>query len=119
MTNEQIIFSESIRLAEEGIIKGTGRMLTMKLEDGTEKQVEEPEAIHTFAAWKQLGRQVKKGEHAKAQINIWKCRMKTESMTAKNDNGEEVTIEQDCKNMFRKTAYFFTLDQTEPISVNA
>ena len=68
MTNAQIIMNESINLLENGIIKGTGRMLEALIvdKDGneTKKLVEEPEAIHTYAVWKQLGFQVKKGEKA-------------------------------------------------------
>jgi hypothetical protein len=115
MNNAQIIFNESIDLMEKGIIKGTGRFFTLEMEDGTKKQIEEPEAIHTFAAWKELGRQVKKGQHAKAQIRIWKCRVTNAEITANNAEGQEVTINQENKNMFMKTAFFFTLDQTEPI----
>ena len=115
MTNAQIIFNESIDLMEKGIIKGTGRYFTVEMEDGTKKSIEEPEELHTYATWKSNGRQVKRGEKAKAQIYIWKCRISHDSMTAKNQDGEEVTIEQDNKNMFRKLAYFFTIDQTEAI----
>ena len=75
MTNAQIIFNESIELMNQGIIKGTGRTFTVEMEDGTKKTIEEPEELHTFAAWKERGRQVKKGEHAKAKFYIWKCRM--------------------------------------------
>lgn len=119
MTNAQIIFNESIELMNQGIIKGTGRTFTVEMEDGTKKTIEEPEELHTFAAWKERGRQVKKGEHARAKFYIWKCRMSHDTMTAKNDQGEEVTIEQDNKNMFKKLAFFFTLDQTEEIKKEA
>ena len=56
MTNAQIIMNESINLLENGIIKGTGRMLEAIIvdKDGNEskKMVEEPEAIHTYATGK-------------------------------------------------------------------
>ena len=111
MTNAQIIFNESIRLFEEGIIKGTGRMLEAVItdKDGNEekKLIEEPEAIHTYATWKQLGRQVMKGQKAKAEIVI---RKHTE--VQKKDSEEE---EKESK-MFMKKAFFFTLDQTEAIA---
>lgn len=64
MTNEQIILNESINLMEQGKLNGTGNMITIITvnSDGQEekKQIEEPEPIHTYAAWKQLGFQVKK-----------------------------------------------------------
>lgn len=113
MKNEQIIFNESMRLMNEGILKGTGRKFLVELEDGTKQEVEEPEPIHTFAAWKSIGRQVKKGQHAKAQIYIWK-QGKPYTVKAKNQDGEEVEKEVQGK-MFMKLAFFFTLDQTEPI----
>ena len=109
MTNAQIIFNASVELMENGIIKGTGRFFTYEDEDGNTKSLEEPEALHTFAKWKEYGRQVKKGEHAKAAIEIWK---QGKSYTKKNDDGTE---EEKEGRMFLKTAYFFTADQTEPI----
>ena len=114
MSNEQIIFNESMRLMSEGILKGTGRKYLVELEDGTKQEIEEPEPIHTFAAWKSIGRQVKKGEHAKAQIYIWK-QGKPYTVKAKNQDGEE--IEKECQGkMFMKLAFFFTADQTEAIT---
>ncbi len=111
MTNAQIIFNESIRLVEEGIIKGTGRMFEAIItdKDGNEekKLVEEPEAIHTYAAWQQLGFQVKKGEKAKASFTIWKY--------AEGKKSEESDEEPEGK-MFMKKAHFFTMDQVEKIS---
>lgn len=47
MTNGEIILKESIRLMEKGELKG------IKL--GEEIM---PEPIHTYAKWKELGRQV-------------------------------------------------------------
>lgn len=111
MTNAQIIMNESINLLENGIIKGTGRMLEAVIvdKDGneTKKMVEEPEAIHTYAAWKQLGYQVKKGEKAKASFIIWK------HVAGKK---KEESEEQEESKMFMKKAHFFTIDQVEKIS---
>lgn len=116
MTNAQIIFNESMSLMEQGIIKTTGRTFTMKNEDGEEITIKEPEAIHTFAVWKELGRQVKKGEHAKAAFTIWKAgKGKASDEDAQADgkkDGEKLK-------MFMKKAFFFTIDQTEPITVKA
>ena len=110
MTNAQIIFTEQIKLMENGTIGTTGRMITVTTADGTNKQIQEPEPIHTFAIWKEQGRMVKKGEHAKAQILIWKAKPQTVEMT----DGENTITEETIK-MFMKKAFFFTKDQTEPI----
>lgn len=108
MTNAQIIFNASIDLMNNGIIKGTGRIFEFVDDAGNAHTLEEPEAIHTFATWQQLGRQVKKGEKCKARIDIWK---QGATRTAVNDEtGEE---EEKPGKMFMKTAYFFTYDQTE------
>lgn len=111
MTNAEIIMNESINLLENGIIKGTGRMLEALIvdKDGNEtrKMVEEPEAIHTYAVWKQLGYQVKKGEKAKASFVIWKC--------VSSKKNEEESDEQPENKMFMKKAHFFTIDQVEKI----
>jgi hypothetical protein len=111
MTNAEIIFNESIRLVEEGIIKGTGRMfeavITDKDGNETKKMVEEPEAIHTYATWKQLGFQVKRNEKAKASFTIWKY------AEGKKEEGSE---EEPEGKMFMKKAHFFTMDQVEKIN---
>jgi hypothetical protein len=111
MTNAQIIMNESINLLENGIIKGTGRMLEAVIvdKDGneTKKMIEEPEAIHTYAAWKQLGYQVKKGEKAKASFTIWKY-----VKPKKKDESQEEPESR----MFMTKASFFTIEQTEKIA---
>lgn len=109
MTNAQIIFNESMKLMEAGTIKTTGRSFTYETEDGEQITVQEPETLHTFAAWKENGRQVKKGEHAKAAFQIWK---KGKKYTDKDGNEKE-------GKMFLTKAFFFTIDQTEPIAAKA
>lgn len=104
MTNAQIILSNSIRLMENGTIGSTGRQITFTDVNGQSRTVAEPEVIHTFETWKVLGRRVKRGEHAKAKIRIWKFTTKNV-----NDNEEPTT------NMFMRDAYFFTYGQTEAI----
>ena len=83
MTNGEIIFNNSLALMEQGVLKGSGIMATLEDKDGNKKQIELPETIHTFAAWKSLGYIVRKGEKAKAAFTIWKY---TES---KKQNDEE------------------------------
>lgn len=105
MTNAQIIFNQSITLMEEGILKGSGIMATVE-ENGEKKQIELPETIHTYAAWKSIGYQVKKGQKAKAAFTIWKY------AESKKQNDEEEAEGR----MFMKLAHFFTADQVEKIA---
>lgn len=102
MTNAEIIYRESQKLMADGVIGTTGRVLVVKNDDGTETRIPEPEPIHTFAAWKEMGFRVKKGEHAKAKFTIWKYSAK------KDEENEEVDAR-----MFMKTAHFFTREQVE------
>ena len=69
--------------------------------------------IHTYAKWQELGYQVKKGQKSKHPITIWKsCKCKAK---AKKD-GEEVA---EVNKLIMKTAYFFTIEQVEPIKVKS
>lgn len=108
MTNNMIILWESVALMEQGKIGGSGIKTKVQDKNGNDVEVELPEQIHTFKAWKELGYVVKKGEHAVASFPIWKHTSKK----IKNDKGEE----EDAENMFMKTAHFFTRAQVEPIS---
>lgn len=113
MTNAMIILNESVRLMEEGVIKGTGEFITVENSDGTTRELEMPEKIHTFQKWKQLGYSVKKGEKAIAKFPIWKH-------TTKEKPAEELTgnpIEDaPTTNMFMKMSAFFTFAQVEKIA---
>lgn len=102
-TNNEIIFRNSIKLMNDGILKTTGRTLIIKADNGQDVEIPEPETIHTYAGWQELGYQVKKGEHAKAAFAIWKYTSKTDEET-----GEEI----DSK-LFQKKAFWFTFDQVE------
>lgn len=106
ITNAQIIMNESLRLMQEGILKPTGRVFVQELPDGNTVELPEPEPIHTYNGWKELGYQVKKGEHAKAQFTIWKYHGKKDEET-----GEEVD-----SRCFLKKAFWFTMDQVEKIA---
>lgn len=86
MTNEQIIFTESMNLMEKGIIGNTGRKIVVENEAGEKKEIFEPEKIHTYAGWKAVGRQVKKGEKSIAAFQIWKH---TTKKPKKEDEEEE------------------------------
>lgn len=105
MTNEMIIFNSRLELMKDGKIGTTGRIMIIEDESG-KKQISEPEEIHTFQRWKELGYKVKKGEHAIAKIMIWKYIEKKESQEEK----EEESIQ---KEMFMKQACFFSPEQVE------
>lgn len=115
MTNAQIIFNESIKLMEEGIINSTGRTITVQDAEGNKKQMLEPEEIHTYAAWKKLGYQVKKGQKAVASFTIWKYAEKKTDMEVTYTDGTKGIEEVDDSKMFMKKSFFFTFDQTEEI----
>ena len=55
MTNEQIIFNQRCRLMEEGLIGTTGKTVEIIDAEGNPVLMQEPEAIHTFHTWKNLG----------------------------------------------------------------
>lgn len=113
MNNATIIFYNSVQLMKEGILKGTGEFLTVKYDDGHIEEVEVPEPIHTFQAWKVLGYQVRKGEKAIAKFTIWKYTEKK----AKEDNVEIGVKEGDTikSNMFMKMSAFFKMSQVEKV----
>ena len=107
MTNAMIVLVESVKLMEDGVIGGSGIKGMVPDADGNEKEIELPEAIHTFQTWKKLGYQVKKGEKAVAKFPIWK-----HTAAKHNDEGEE----EKPSRMFMKTAAWFTISQCEVIA---
>ena len=110
MTNAQIIFNESMKLMEAGIIGTTGRVFVFEDENGNKKEIQEPEPLHTFARWKEFGYIVKKGEHAKAAFYIWKAGKGKAKEEDPNADGNKEELK-----MFMKKAFFFTFDQVEKI----
>lgn len=110
MTNQMIIMSESLRLMEEGKLKGTGEFVQIE-ENGEIKEIELPEEIHTFNGWKQRGFAVKKGEKSEIRIEIWKYAKKK----AKETDGEQGNDNEEKGRMFMKSAAFFTAAQVEKI----
>lgn len=105
MTNADIIFSERMNLMKEGKIKSTGRKLIVEI-NGEKQEIEEPEQIHTYQIWKELGYQVQKGQQAVAKVLIWKFK------PAKDQEGQ--MLEEEGK-MFMKMASFFSASQVEKI----
>lgn len=102
MTNKQIIAMAAHNLAAEGIIGYTGRTFEGIDGDGNPVIIREPEEIHTYAKWAELGYQVQKGQKAVAKFAIWKYTTKKDKET-----GEEIN------SMFLKTAAFFSASQVQ------
>ena len=65
--------------------------------------------LHTYAQWKKLGYQVKKGEKSEHKISIWR------RSTKKVENEEGEKEEVDNGRYFLKLSSFFTQEQVERI----
>lgn len=115
MTNQMIILIESVQLMEQGIISGSGVFGTYTDRDGTEKRIELPEQIHTFAAWKQAGYIVKKGEHAIAAFPVWTYRAPRQDRENATESDGNESNEQATGRMFMKKAFFFKRSQVEKL----
>lgn len=130
MTNAQIIFNESMALMADGIIGTTGRQITVSYEKNGEKVTEtvnEPETIHTYKEWQNLGMQVQKGQKAVAKFTIWMYTSKTKKLSkedadainsmvvnsdgSKAQEGDEV---QTKGHYYMKEAAFFSASQVAP-----
>lgn len=110
MTNAEIIFHESQKLAKEGKINYTGRTIKAVVL-GNEVTFQETEQIHTYQMWQSLGYQVQKGQKAVAQIVIWKhTGRKTETMPMQDGTVVEA---EDAGHMFLKKASFFSRSQVK------
>lgn len=96
-TNAEIILRESLNLVNQGVLKTTGRVFVQELP--------EPEPIHTYNGWQDLGYQVKKGEKAKASFPIWKWAGKKDEETG-----------QESGRCWQRKAFWFTADQVEKIA---
>lgn len=112
MTNAMIILNESVKLMEDGVIKGTGQFVEIENEDGSKTCLELPEEIHTFNGWKERGYSVKKGEKSKIKFPIWKYTEKKKAEEEKTGNPLE---DAPITNMFLKMSAFFTAEQVEAI----
>ena len=104
MTNRQIIFAEQLSLMERGLIRSTGRSVTVRDADGNRFVLREPEPIHTIEGWKSLGYMVKKGQSPVASFHIWKCGERVDKITRKKE-----------KRMFQKKANFYSASQVRRI----
>ena len=120
MTNAMIILTESVKLMEAGVLAGTGQFMEVEDADGNKKQLEMPEQIHAFSAWKSMGYSVKKGEHAVAKFPIWKHTTKMLDVNTGNPEMDKMNAEINSQggksNMFMKVAAFFKYSQVEKIA---
>lgn len=107
MTNAMIIMMESVKLMEEGKLHGTGEFFEVETEKGI-KKYEVPEVIHTYAKWKELGYQVRRGEKSEIKIAVWKYRGRVQT---DEESGEQIETGR----CFMKTAAFFTMAQVDKI----
>lgn len=112
MTNAMIVLEQALALAEAGKIGYTGEVMTVEI-NGEEVELREPEQIHTYARWKAMGFQVRKGEKAVAKFKVWKH----VTPKKKSDDAEEKTASADWGKMFLKQAAFFSAAQVEPVKV--
>lgn len=112
MTNEEIISKRQQALLATGRINSTGRIIKAIDQDGNEIQIPEPEEIHTFAAWKEAGYIVKRGQHAVDAFMIWKY--PTRKKTDPTDGKETEAITAD--RPFMTKAFFFARHQVERIA---
>lgn len=112
MTNNQIIFEESQKLAEAGIIEYTGRVFKAINAEGQEVEVKETEEIHTFADWKSRGYFVNKGEKAIARFTIWNFTTKPSKKTKAAREAAGKDTEAEDPRYYMKEACFFKKSQT-------
>lgn len=116
MTNAQIIAVEQVRLAQEGILKYTGRKIQVfNLVTQEEEFIDEIQPIHTFNAWKSLGYKVKKGEKAIAKFPIWKYVTKVSKELAEAVDETDTDHIEGRGKMYMKTSAFFSDEQVEKI----
>ena len=112
MTNAEIISNAQFALMDAGKIGSTGRTLEVRDEAGNIFTMPEPEPIHTFNYWKEIGYSVRKGEKAVTKLCIWKY-------TSKRKTDEDGNEQEPESRMFMKTSAFFALSQVQPITANS
>ena len=96
MTNQEIIFKEACMAK----LYTEEEALAIIAEHGSL-------SLHTYATWKQLGYQVKKGEHALITCKLWKKKQ------SKDDDENDPDAP-----MYLVKSFLFSKDQVEAISQN-
>ena len=108
LTNAMIIFNESMRLMDEGVLKGSGKYIEVEKEDGTTEKIELPEPIHTYKHWQELGYQVKRGETSFIKFDTWYFKKGKKFVEA--ESGEEREGRGKC---YMRLTSFFTMAQVK------
>ena len=112
MTNEEIVMRESVELMKQGVIACAGQIDVID-ENGNKSKMDIPESIHTYQEWKELGYQVKKGEHAIAKFAVWKP---TKRKEVKNEDEENDNKKVEARpTFFMANASWFKISQVEKI----
>lgn len=117
MKNEDIIMEARVFLMEQGELAPIpNTSMTWTDDDGT-RTISIPEEIHTYKEWSELGRQVKKGEHAIAKFPIWIPRNKKKNHDLddpKRLGEEDLEMENpNPKRFYQKMSFFFKINQTQ------
>ena len=105
MTNEMIILTESVKLMEEGILKGSGNFVEVEI-NGEVRKIEMPETIHTYKKWGELGYQVQRGEKSKVKFMTW-------YYDGRNSSGEDEENSRRRGKCYMRMTSFFTMDQVK------
>lgn len=106
-----IILNERLVAAEHGIIGTTGRMITLETNDGDKVTVAEPEEMHTFQTWKELGFIVQKGQKAKITTRLWKYNSKKK----KSEDSKEEADGEKSRDYYMCKAFLFSASQVARI----
>ena len=116
MTNAQIAMENRVFLMEQGIIKPTDQKMIYTDDLGT-REINVPEEVYTFDAWKKQGRIVLKGQHAIAKFKIWmpKRGRRVEEIAEDNNSDDNSDEAMQRRGFYKKLSFFFTIDQTKEI----
>ena len=103
MTNVMIVFNAAIA---EGIYSEDEAVALMQRYGAL--------PLFTFKVWKTLGKSVKKGEHARLVVSLWR---KKDGKKIAEDEDLEAAEEEKTREYYLKTCYLFTADQVEPLKL--
>ena len=108
--NSQIFFEKEIDLAMQGKIPTMERKISVNL-NGKSIEINEPTHIYTASQWRNRGYIVRKGEHAVASLFIWhNVNVRPDDNAEADENGIVRA-----SRMEKKKAWFFSVDQVEPL----
>lgn len=74
------------------------------------------EEVHTFQKWKSLGYQVKRGEKALFQTNLWKMSKKKQKENNENETDNNDKEKKNNNYFFMAKSSLFGRSQVEPIA---